>query len=437
MKPTQKRTGWSRRDILKGAAAAIAAPLVLPRRVFGGDGQVAPSDRITMGFIGIGGQGGGHLFGGAWTYVTGGYLGRDEVQVLGVCDVWKQKRDGAKERVNKHYATKTAKESYRACEAYCDFREMIARPDIDAVLIGSPAHWHALQSIMAMKAGKDVYCEKPVALTIAEGRAMVNTATRYGRIYQAGTQQRSCYGGKFRRAVEYVRNGRLGQMKGAYAILGGGGFNPGPGPTGPGKPVPKELDWELFLGPAPWTPFTGNCGSHMFGWGSDNWGQHHYDICQWGIDADDTGPVEILMEEGKPVYKYANGGVIFGSPCPGVKSGEGGPIAFVGSEGKIVVDRDQIYSDPKKILEQPLTASDVRVYQSDSHADNFLDCIRTRKRTISAPEVAHRAISILLLGGIATKLQRSLKWNPQTETFVNDAEADRMTSYAMREPWRL
>ncbi|MCY3021764.1 MAG: Gfo/Idh/MocA family oxidoreductase [Planctomycetota bacterium] len=435
MTPRPDRPG--RRAFVKTVALGVAAPFVVPSRVLGKDGAVAPSERITMGFIGIGGQGGGHLFGGAWTYVAGGYLGRDEVQVLGVCDVWRQKREGAKARVNQHYANKTAKDSYKSCEAYCDFRELIARPDIDAVLIGSPAHWHALRSNMDARALKDVYCEKPVALTIAEGRAMVNAVTRYGRVYQAGSQQRSCYGGKFRKACEYVRNGRLGQLKGAYAALGGGGFNPGPGPTGPGKPVPKELDWELFLGPAPWTPFTGNCGAHMFGWGSDNWGQHHYDICQWGINGDDTGPTDIVMEEGKPVYKYANGGVIYGCGCPGVKTGEGGPVTFLGTEGKIVVDRDQIYSDPKKILEQPLTASDVRLYKSDSHADNFLDCIRTRKRPISPAETAQRAISILLLGGIATKLQRALKWDPQKEKFINDAEADKMTSYAMREPWHI
>jgi len=434
---SQRTNQPSRRKFLKTVAAAVAAPLVVPSRVLGKDGAVAPSERITMGFCGIGGQGGGHLFGGAWTYVEGGYLGRNEIQVQAVCDIWRQKREGAKERVNKHYATKTAKDSYKSCEAYTDFRDVLARPDIDAVLFGTPVHWHALMSVMAAKAGKDVYCEKPVCLTIGEGRAMAEAVQRYGRVYQAGTQQRSCYGGKFRKACEYVRSGRIGQLKSVYAMLDGGGFDPGPGPTGKGQPIPKDLDWELFLGPAPWTPYTGRCDAHMFGWGSINWGQHHYDIVQWGIGSDDTGPIEIGREDGKLAYKYANGVVVYGCPYPGEKVGGTGGGTFVGTEGRIAVDRENLVSYPSKILQQPLGYNDVHLYKSDSHADNFLDCVRTRKRTICDAETAHRAMSVLLLGGIFQKLNRTLKWDPQRERFINDPEADRMLSVAMREPWHL
>jgi predicted dehydrogenase len=292
-------------------------------------------------------------------------------------------------------------------------------------------------SLTAAKAGKDVYCEKPVCLTIGEGRAMVEAVQRYGRVYQAGTQQRSCYGGKFRKACEYVRSGRIGQLKSVYAMLDGGGFEPGPGPVGNGKPVPKELDWELFLGPAPWTPYNGHCDAHMFGWGSINWGQHHYDIVQWGIGSDDTGPLEIGREDGKLAYKYANGVTVYGCPYPGEKIGGQGGCIFVGTEGRIAVDRDFLVSYPAKILQEPLTYRDVHLYHSDSHADNFLDCIRTRKKAICHEEVAHRAMSVLLLGGISQKLNCTLKWDPQRERFINDPEADRMLSVAMREPWHV
>ncbi|HEY3319368.1 MAG TPA: Gfo/Idh/MocA family oxidoreductase [Planctomycetota bacterium] len=426
----------SRRSFLKAAAAAVAAPYFIPARALGKDGAVPPSERINMGFIGLGGQGSGHLFGGAWTYVSGGYLGRNEVQVQAVCDVWKNKREGAKARVNQHYASKAATDSYKSCECYVDFRDVIARPDIDAVLVVTPAHWHATMSAMAMKAGKDVYCEKPTSLVLAEGRKVAEASARYGRIYQAGTQQRCCYLGMFRRACEYVRNGRLGEFKGAYAALGGGGFNPAPY-SGPGKPVPAGLDWELFIGPAPFVNYNGNCGAHLYGWGSDNWGQHHYDICQWAVDGDTTGPTEIDFEEGKLVYRYANKMNVYGCPVPGVKTDDSGPIGFIGSEGRIIVNRERIYSEPAKILEQPLTSKDLRLYKYESHADNFLDCVRSRKAPICPAETGHRAISILLLGGIAVKLGRKLTWDPVKEQFLNDPEADKMLSVAQRPPWQI
>jgi hypothetical protein len=403
-----------------------------------------------MGVIGIGTQGGGHLTGGAWTYLPGGYLGRDDVQVLAVCDVWRDRRERAQQRVNEHYSNKFGKGNYKACEAYNDFREVLARDDVDAVLIGTPIHWHALMSSMAAKAGKDVYCEKPISLTIREGRAMVDAVRRYGRVYQAGTQQRSEYGGKFRLACELVRSGRIGRLKCVYAMLGGGGLSIGGRASGKGLPVPDALDWELWLGPAPWTPYQGSTDAHMFGWGSINWGQHHYDIVQWGINADDTGPVEqssggksdlppllCCWEDGKLAYRFASGVVVYGCPYPGEKVGGSGGACFVGTEGRVAVDRENLVAYPPKILEQPLGADDIHLYESTSHSGNFLDCVRTRKRAICDAEIAHRAMSIILLGGIATLLKRPLKWDPKREHFINDPEADRMLSAPYREPWRI
>jgi hypothetical protein len=426
----------TRRQALKTLAAAVAAPYAITSAALGAEGRPPPSRRVAMGFVGLGNQGGGHLVGGAWTYLTGGYLARDDVQVLAVCDVVRAKRESFKQRVNAYYAGKSANGVSRACEAYNDFREVLARDDIDAVLFGTPVHWHAMMTNMAARAGKDVYCEKPCSLTIREGRAMADAVRRYGRVFQAGTQQRSCYGGKFRRACEYVRSGRIGQLKAVYAMLGGGGFVPGR-PSGKGVPVPDGLDWDLWLGPAPCIPYPGHCDAHMFGWGSINWGQHHYDIVQWAIGSDDTGPVEIGWEDGKLAMRYSSGVVVYGCPYPGEKVGGSGGGTFVGAEGRIAVDREWLVSYPPKILEQPLGPNDVHLYKSNSHSGNFLDCVRTRQRTICDAETSHRAMSVILVGGIAEQLKRPLKWDPHREEFLNDPEANRMLSVTPREPWRL
>lgn len=433
------RSNLPRREFLKKAVAASAvaiAPRVVPSSALGKDATVAPSQRIGMGFIGLGGQGGGHFRGGAWTYLPGGYLGRPDVQALAVCDVRRARREDAQRTAEQRYAERYGKGSYKACEAYVDFRDVLARKDIDAVLIATPIHWHALMAIMAAKAGKDVYCEKPTALTIGESRAVADTVHRYGRIYQGGTQQRSEYGGKFRVACELVHSGHIGKLKHIYAYQVGGGFQPGGRGISTGKPVPADLDWDLYLGPAPWRPYDGDAGAHRFGWGDINWGQHHYDIVQWGLGGDRTGPSQIDLEDGKPVYRYANGVVVYGSVPPGEKWQAGG-ACFVGTEGKVVVHRDVFYSDPPEIARRPPGPGDVHLYRSDSHSGNFLECIRTRQKTIVDAETAHRAISIHLLGGIAQTLKRSLKWDPEKEHFINDAEADRMLSVAMREPWRV
>ena len=425
-------SAMTRRQLL--ASAAFAPWLVSSSAL--GRGGAAPSDRVTMGFIGVGTQGGGHLTGGAWTYLPGGYLGRDDVQVLAVCDVQRSRRERAQQRVNEHYAGKLGKGRHRACGAYTDFREVLARDDIDAVLIATPIHWHALMTVMAAKAGKDVYCEKPTALTIRESRAMADAVRRYGRVFQAGTQQRSEYGGKFRRACELVRSGRIGQLKEVYAYRGGGGFRvlewP---PKSRQRPVPRDLDWELFLGPAPWLPYAGSAGAHMFGWGGINWGQHHYDIVQWALDADRTGPVELRREDGRTAYRYASGVVVYGCPYPGERVGGSGGGCFVGTKGRIAVDRGSLVSHPADIARGALGPDDVRLYECSSHSNNFLECVRTRKRPICDVETAHRAISVLLLGGIAERLARPLKWDPQREGFVNDQDANRLLSVAKREPW--
>ncbi len=438
METIKSTSAVTRRQFVRRSAgvlgAALAMPTLIPASALGRNGAIAPSERITMGFIGVGTQGGGHLLGGAWTYVTGGYTSRKDVQVLAVCDVWKERREQACQRVNAHYTEVFGKENYKSCQAYTDFRQVLARPDIDAVLIATPAHWHATMAVMAVTAGKDVYCEKPTAVTLSESRAVLSAVRRYGRVYQAGTQQRCEYGGKFRTACEFVRSGRIGKLKEIYAWRDGGGVF-WPSRFGPAKPVPESLDWDLYLGPAPWIPYDGNSGAHRFDIGELNWGQHHYDIVQWAAGADQTGPVEIFMEEGRSCYKYASGVVVYGRAYPNEPVGGEGGACFVGTGGRISVDRGALVSDPPEIVAEPLRPEEVHLYHCESHSGNFLECVRTRKKTICDADSAHRAASAMLLGGVAKQLQRTVKWDPVAEEFPNDEEANRLCSIAKRAPW--
>jgi hypothetical protein len=434
------RQQFSRRQFLRQAAgataAAVVAPTIIPASALGRDGATAPSERITMGFIGVGTQGSGHLLGGAWTYVAGGYAGRKEVQVLATCDVWRDRRERACQRVNDHYADVYGKGSYKSCEAYADFRQVLDRPDIDAVLIATPAHWHATMAVMAAQAGKDIYCEKPTGVTVREARAIAEAVRRHGRVFQAGTQQRSEYDGKFRMAIEMLRSGRIGKLREIYAYRDGGAIF-WPTRFGPAKPIPDGYEWDLYLGPAPWIPFDGITSAHRFDIGELNWGQHHYDIVQWAANADNTGPVEIFMENDRSGLKYADGIVVYGKPYPGEPIGADGGICMIGTEGRLAVDRDGLVSDPPHIARDPLRPGDARVYRSDSHSGNFLECVRTRQKTICNESVAHRAASAMLLGGVAKQLRRNLKWDPVKEEFPGDEEANRMLSIAKREPWRV
>lgn len=431
----------SRRQFLRRttlATALTAGPTLLPSSVLG-QGNAAPNSRITMGFIGLGGQGAGHLLGGAWTYVPGGYVARQDVQVLAVCDVRKERRESAQQRCNQMYAQRYGQASYQGVQAYNDFREVLARPDIDAVLIAVPYHWAAPMSIMAMRAGKDVYCEKPIAITVREGQAVIETSRRFSRIYQAGTQQRSEYGGKFRIACEWVRNQRLGQLKEVFAFGSPGAFYPDPWITARSEPCPDTFDWDLWLGPLPWRPYAGEAGHALPGCfvGDVNWAPHRYDIVMWTVNPDPTAPVAIELVAGGVDYHFSNGVVVHSRDYPGGGVGGDGGACFVGTEGRIAVDRGAIVSDPPAILKQPLRPDDVRVERANSHSGNFLECIRTRRPTMCHPETAVRTMDTILAGGIALALKRSLTWDPAQHRFIGDEAANRLLSYAPRAPWRI
>lgn len=434
-----ERMRATRREFLKATASTMALPYVVAGSALGAGGGTAASERINMGFIGLGGQGSGHLLGGAWTYVPGGYVARDDVQVQAVCDVRRERREAAWKRCNQIYAERFGKPGYDGVKAYNDFREVLARPDIDAVLIAVPYHWAAPLAIRAMRAGKDVYCEKPVAITVEQTRVLIETARRYGRVYQAGTQQRSEYEGKFRLACELIRNKRIGELKEVYSFREPGAFVPSAWTSNQSVPVPEGFDWDMWLGPLPWRPFGGEAGHTLTGLfvGDVNWAPHHYDIVQWTVNPDVRAPIEVKYTKEGIDYHYSNGVVVHGRAYPGEAVGPDGGACFVGTTGRIAVDRGSIVSYPASILREPLRPDDERVYHADSHSGNFLECVRSRKLTICNPEVAAYTMNAILIGGISLALKRDLRWDPVKLQFAGDDQANRLLSYSPRAPWIL
>jgi predicted dehydrogenase len=437
MRP-QSETAFSRRSFLKTAAAVVAGPYILPSSVLGLAGTTAPSNRITMGCIGLNGMG---------TSDMEAFLGCDGARILAVCDVETAHRERARKIVDDHYGEQRRAGTYNGCDAYNDFREIIARKDIDAVMIGTPDHWHALITIAAAKAGKDIYCEKPISRTIVEGRALCDAVKRYGRVFQTGTQLRSTRAVRF--ACELVRNGRIGKLRTIRTYLPEGkAIEPQPP-----MPVPKGFDYDLWLGPAPWAPYTEKRCHYFFRYVSDyaggtltDLGAHDNDIAQWGNDTERTGPIEIdgkgrFPRDGlfdtatafKIRYRYANGVELICSTDP-YPSGTG--VRFEGTEGWVYT-RWIVDADPKSLLSSTIGPNETHLYDSPHHQRNFLDCVKTRGETIAPAETGHRSCSIGHLGNIAMKLGRKLRWDPARERFVNDPEADRLLSAPMRPPWTL
>ncbi|MFO1449307.1 MAG: Gfo/Idh/MocA family oxidoreductase [Opitutaceae bacterium] len=440
--PFSPASRLTRRTFLKHTAQATAAfglPTLLPATAFGAKGNTLPSARINLAVIGLGNQGAGHLLGGGWTYVPGGYISRDDVQVRAVCDVQRDRLTRAHRRCNEVYAERFNRPGYTDVAAYSDFREVLARPDIDAVLLALPFHWHATLAVLAMRAGKDVYCEKPIALTVAEAEAVVSTAQRYQRVYQAGTQQRTEYGGKFRTACELIRNERIGTLREIYAYRAPGAFFPTQWTSSSEAPVPAGFDWDRWLGPLPWRPYAENTRSTPSDLlaGDVNWSPHHYDFVQWALNPSPTSPVEIEYDRGRIRYHHATGVVVHGADFPGETTGGQGGACFLGSKGRLAVDRDRLVSYPGHLARTPLPAGSERVSYVNGHQNNFLDCIRTRRQPISHPEVAAASMMTVLAGGLALGLKRSLTWDPTKHRFIGDDIANRHLSYLPRSPWSL
>ncbi len=405
------------------AASAFAAPMILPRRVFGAN------DRITVASIGVRNQGSGNLK----RFLDAG------VDVAAVCDV--------DSKVASDAAAVVANRGPK-CLVVEDYRELLDQKGIDAVVITTPDHWHARMTIDACNAGKDVYCEKPLTLTIAEGRRMVNAARKNQRIVQTGSQQRSS--DEFRKACMLVRNGFIGDVK---EVLAGIPDPNHPGPIGPDEMIPSELNYDLWLGPAPLRPYNSKRVHYNFRFWWDysggqmtNFGAHHLDIAQWALDMDSSGPIAAegtatfhpqkvheVTETCRITYTYANGTkLILGQGQKDIPEG----VTFIGSRGRVEVTRGKLKSDPPELATTPLDSSSlIQLYRSSDHTKNFLDCMRSRELPICDVETGHRSATVCHLAGIVARLGRPVRWDPKTETMTGDAEAQAMTDRQYRSPW--
>jgi predicted dehydrogenase len=430
----------SRRGFLRASVAAgasLALPAVVPSSVFGAD---APSERITIGCIGVGRMGMGDLR---------EALGFKQVQVVAVCDVDARRLASARSVVQSHYGARSG-----SCAAFGDYRDLLARGDIDAVQIATPDHWHTLPAVEAARSGKDIFLQKPLTLTLREGRVLSDTVRRYRRVFQVGSQQRSER--QFRFACELVRNGRIGKL---HTVQVGFGIDPGTTPQ-PVMPVPEGLNYDMWLGQTPWVEYTEQRVHPHEGYGrpgwlriSDygagmitGWGSHHLDIAHWAMGAERTGPVEIAGEAQFPKdgpwdvhgpfrieYTYANGVNVICADNEKNKQG----VLFEGADGWVHIRRGSVDAEPKSLLDETIGPDETKLYVSNNHKGNFYECVKSRAETIAPVEVGHRSCTVCLLGDIAMRLGRKLRWDPAKEEFVNDTDANRMCSRPMRSPWSL
>ncbi len=432
----------NRRTFLSAAARAAAAPLLVPASALGRAGSPAPSDRIVLGHIGVGGMGSSHVR---------AFLQEPEVRTLAVCDVRQEHRERAKAAVDRKYGN-------HDCAAYNDFRELLARPDIDAVVLAVPDHWHALIGLEAARRGKHMYYEKPMSMSVAESQAMRDAVRRYGVVFQFGTQQRSDAG--YRHAVELVRNGRIGRLRNIFI---GTATAPKAGPQ-PTEPVPSGFDYNLWLGPAPWAPYnTLRCTrnwTHIYDYSlgclSGAWGIHDVDIAQWALDADHTGPVDVeatgvFGEEGlydtamqfDAVMTYANGVRLHLMDMPTALKKrqqfrlQWMAMMFEGDEGWVYVSRNGLHASSPLLVREVIGPNEVKVVRSLNHRRNFLQAVRRRSLPVSPIEAAVRSDTVCHLADISMRLGRKLRWDPAAERFPEDASANRMLLRSMRSPWRI
>lgn len=425
----------SRRTFIRKAAAAgafIAAPQIVPSSVLGREGHTPPSERIRVGFIGIGQHG--------FDWNLPPYLAHKDAQVVAVCDVDRQRMQRAATFINRRYGNTD-------CKQHPDFRELIARDDIDAVMISTPDHWHTQISMMAMLAGKDVQCEKPT-LTINEGKALVHCARKLNKVFQTSTEDRSIP--VYHRMAELVRNGRIGKLQRIEVILPA--HSAGLGDPTP-QPVPDHLDYEMWLGPAAHAPYTRDRVHNNFRWIEDysggiitDWGTHLFDTAQWANDTEHSGPVDVkgtgsflsgglynTVKDYDVAFRYENGVVMTCKP--------GDPsIKFIGSDGWVGNTgwRGPLQASSEKILNSVIGPQDIHLYTNPAgEHDDFLQCVRSRKDPYFPVDIGHRISTVCHLANISIKLGRKLKWDPVAEQFTGDAEALSLMDRPRRDPWQL
>ena len=409
----------SRRKFI-GNAATLSAFLILPRHVLGGKGFIAPSDQINLGFIGAGRRG---------LSLRDAFFPIEGVKITAACDVYKSKLDNFCKKIGS------------SCVPYHNFTELLEQKSIDAVVIATPDHWHATMAVMAAKAGKDIYCEKPLSLTVIEGRKMADAVAKYKRVFQTGSMQRSAP--EFRQAVELIRNGHIGEVKTVKVSIGGP-----PVPYNlPAETVPADLDWNLWLGPnefvhynhelnpvigdplwARWRYFKGLGGGDI-----TDWGAHMFDIVQWALDMDHSGPVEFIPPGNDVKHltmNYANGVIMthedFGKPHA---------IQFNGTEGTIEVQRKKLVTIPENLKDK--TAFEKQAYHSDNHYKDFLKAMKDRSKPVSDIESGHRSASVGNLANIAYNLKVPLKWDPVKELFIDNKTANKQLFRKMKKEWAV
>jgi len=420
----------SRRSFLKrtlAAGTALSFPAIVPSTVFG---ETAPSNMVATGHIGVGGRGGGLLREAAHY---------KNVRVLGICDCFKSRREKHAAGLNKRYGSDV-------CKPYRDLREMLARDDIDAVVIATPDHWHVPAAIMAVRSGKDVYVEKPLGLSLEQDIAMREAVQRYGRIFQYGTQQRSSNHIRF--GCELVRNGRIGKLQSVDVVAPGGRSG---GSTTP-IPVPTDLDYDMWLGPAPVSPYTKDrCTSGGSWFVTDNslgfiggWGAHPLDVMVWGLgDSPDAVPVEY---EGTGVFpsdglfnactKWDIRGK-FGDGKPFHFTPGGDLTVFTGEKGKVMIRRGGLKTEPAELMKEKIAPHEVHLTQSRHHMGNFIECVRSRHPAIAPVEAAVWSDTVTQLSLIAAMTGRKIKWDPKKEEILDDAGASQLLTRGMRGPWHL
>jgi len=418
----------NRREFLRTATrtgALLVVPQIVSARLLGRAGAVAPSERVVLGGLGIGGRG---------SYVLGCFLHEPDVQCVAVADVRADRRKAVKKMVDTKYGNQD-------CVTYRDFHEILARPDIDALLIATGPNWHATASMLAAKAGKDVYCEKPCTKTIFESLALAETFRRTARVFQAGTQRRSLPNFAF--AIDLARRGRLGKLLALHAHPGG--LDPKTSGWAPAEPEPprEEVDWDRYLGPAAWRPFNRRLldgfnfekGGGMVGGGCLEWGSHCVDLCQWANDADDTAAVEYEPRTGQLQARYANGVKLIMRNDGWLPLGSC-PVRFEGEAGWVeTADNGDLVASAPVLL----TGKGPKIsgYPADFHVRNFLDCVKSRGQPRANADVACYSHITCHAANIALFLGRKVVYDPATHEFPGDAEANRLRSEALREPWRV
>ena len=430
----------NRREFIKKSSKALSAmavvPFILPGTALGKDGSVAPSNRLQGAQLGCGGMGTGNMR---------GFLNFKEVQIVAVCDVDRKHAEQAKKYVDDKYGNND-------CRIYNDYREMIEKENLDIISQALPDHWHAKSAVDCARKGIDMYGEKPLSRTIGEGRAICDAVEQYGIIWQTGSWQRSV--SSFRSACELVRNGRLGKISHVEVGLPNGS----PGPAKKLLPVPAGFDWDMWLGPAPWRPYQDfGDGSPHYWWRHfldysggklTDWVGHHADIAHWGLGFDRTGPVEV---EGKGTYPtegiynvpyeydftctYADDTKIRVANKGLLPKGQG--VCFYGENGWLFISRSKMEASDPKLLKEKIGSNEIRLYKSQDHKRNFIDCVKSRKETVTPAEIAHRSISVGLLGEVAMLTGRKLKWNPAIERFIGDDAANSYLMRSYRSGWHL